>query len=89
VLVLPVTACKKARRDVMALPDGPIELELDDGAKNAVAAIMQFLGEGVQPEEAIERALGTELYLLRQVRAGGHVFVEKNGERLAIDLLNK
>lgn len=71
----------------LPLPPGPIELELDSGAKSAVAAIIQFLGEDVQPQEAIERALGTELFLLRQVREGGQVFVEKKGERLAVDLL--
>ena len=70
----------------MPLPEGPIELELDSVAKSAVAAIMNFLGGDVQLEEVIERALGTELFLLRQVNEGGQIFVEKKGERLAVDL---
>ena len=71
----------------MALPEGPIELELDSVAKGAVASIIQAFDGKIEPEEAIERALGTEVFLLRQVKEGGKVFVEKRGERLAVDLL--
>ena len=71
----------------MPLPEGPIEVELDSSAKGAVQAIIQSFDGKISPEEAIERALGTEIFLLRQVREGGQVFVEKKGERLAVDLL--
>jgi hypothetical protein len=71
----------------LPLPDGPIELELDSTAKGAVSSIIHYFNGKIEPEEAIERALGTEVFLLRQIKEGGQVFIEKKGERLAIDLM--
>jgi hypothetical protein len=70
----------------MPLPEGPIELELDSVAKGAIASIIEAFDGKIEPSEAIERALGTEVFLLRQIREGGRVIVEKKGERLAVDL---
>lgn len=63
-------------------------LVLEDGAKTAVTNIARLLGAKVSKEEAVQRALGTELYLLEQVKSeGAKVFLQfKNGERAEVDL---
>jgi hypothetical protein len=65
-----------------------VELVLEDEAKDALSRIATLLGEKATEEEAVQRALGVELYLLQQVREGGRVFVHsKNGDQLEVDLL--
>lgn len=66
-----------------------VELVLEDEAKKAVADIANLLGETATQEEAVQRALGTELYLLQQVKSqGAKVFLHfRGGERTEVDLL--
>jgi len=63
---------------------------LDGEAKNAVSQIVEILRglrkEDVSPEEALQRALGTELYLLRKVNQGATVTVESKEGRVELDL---
>jgi len=72
----------------MSDSSGPFQLTLDDGAKDAVSTIASLLGDK-QPEEAVERALGTELYLLQKIKSEkAKVFLEyQDGTRSEIDLL--
>ena len=65
------------------------QLLLEDGAKQAVSTIASLLGDK-QPEEAVERALGTELYLLQKVRMEkAKIFVEyTDGTRAEVYLLS-
>lgn len=72
----------------MAEASGTVELVLEDQAMDAVSQIARLLGAG--EEEAVQRALGTELYLLDQVlRQRAKVFIESKEGRRELDLLNK
>jgi hypothetical protein len=66
------------------------EIHLDGDAKNAVSQIVDILRrlrhENVTPEEALQRALGTELYLLTKVNQGATVAVETKEGRVELDL---
>jgi len=66
------------------------EIELDGAAKRAVSQIVQILGrlrkQDVTPEEALQRALGTELYLLTRIVEGATVAVEGKQGREELDL---
>jgi hypothetical protein len=66
------------------------EVELGGEAKNAVSRIVQILGRlgrrDVTPEEALQRALGTELYLLQQASERGTVAVEGKEGRVELNL---
>jgi hypothetical protein len=80
---------RRSEEPKMPESPNPVELVLEDAAKDAVAQIASLLGEKATEEEAVERALGTELYLLEQVvKEGGRVFVHaKNGDQLEVKLV--
>jgi hypothetical protein len=66
------------------------EIHLDGDAGSAVSQIIDILRqlrrENVTPEEALQRALGTELYLLQKVNQGAKVTVESKEGHVELDL---
>jgi hypothetical protein len=65
----------------------PVELVLHDSAKEAVAKIASLLGNRAE-EEAVYRALGTELYLLQRVSKGDKVYLQSpQGVKVEVDLI--
>ena len=65
-----------------------VELVLEDSAKKAVETIAALLGNEATEEEAVQRALGTELYLLQKVSEGAKLYLQSNkGQREEVDLL--
>jgi hypothetical protein len=54
---------------------GSVELVLADSAKEAVERITCLLGYRAE-EEAVCRALGTELYLLQRVSEGDKLYLQ-------------
>jgi hypothetical protein len=78
----------------MAESSGPVELVLEDEAQRAIQQIASLLagkgGKAPSEEEAVQRALGTELYLLDQVRnSEAKIFVETKRGRFELDLLSR
>lgn len=74
----------------MAKSSEAVELVLEDEAKQAISQIAWLLGKETTEEEAVQRALGTELFLLEQVKnRNGRIFVETKDGRLELDLFNK
>ena len=74
----------------MAESSEAVELVLEDEAKQAISQIAWLLGKETTEEEAVQRALGTELFLLEQVKnRNGRIFVETKDGRLELDLFNK
>ncbi|HME73532.1 MAG TPA: hypothetical protein VKM54_27260 [Myxococcota bacterium] len=65
----------------------PFQLVLEGGAKKAVSEIAELLRK--DKDEAVERALGTELYLLEKVtNEKARVFLEySDGTRSEVNLL--
>ena len=65
----------------------PVSLILEDNAKLAIRTIASLLGN-TDADEAVGRALGTELYLLQQVKGeGAKVVLEyEDGGRAEVDL---
>lgn len=65
----------------------PVSLILEDNAKLAITNIASLLGN-TDADEAVGRALGTELYLLQQVKGeGAKVVLEyEDGGRAEVDL---
>jgi hypothetical protein len=66
------------------------EILLDGDAGKTVSQIMNILRklrrvDNVTPEEALQRALGTQLYLLRKVDDGATVAVEDKEGRIELD----
>jgi hypothetical protein len=55
--------------------DAWIGLTIADDALTALTEIMGLLGPNITAREALMRALGTELYLLKRVRAGDEIIV--------------
>ncbi len=71
----------------MSNSSGPVELVLEESAKEAVARIASLLGTRAE-EEAVYRALETELYLLQRVREGDKLYLQSpEGVRVEVDLL--
>jgi len=67
------------------------EIHLDGDAKSALSQIVDYLrqlsGKDVTPEEALQRALGTELYLLEKIKQQGAIIVVQSREgRVELDL---
>jgi len=68
------------------------EIHLEGHAKDAITQIADVLrgfrgGKEVTYEEALQRALGTELYLLQKVKEGAKIAVEpRGGGRIELDL---
>jgi hypothetical protein len=68
------------------------EVQLDGAAKNALSEIVTYLrrltGKDVTPEEALQRALGTELYLLEKIgQQGAKVVVQSREGHVELDLI--
>lgn len=57
------------------MADAWIGLTIADDALTALTEIMGLLGPNITAREALMRALGTELYLLKRVRAGDEIIV--------------
>jgi hypothetical protein len=67
------------------------EVQLDGGAKSALSQIVDYLrqltGKDVTPEEALQRALGTELYLLQKItQHGAKIVVQSREGGVELDL---
>ena len=68
------------------------QVQLEGDAKQAVSQIAALLQDlrgsksAITPEEVLQRALGTELYLLSKVREKATIAVESSGGRIELDL---
>ena len=81
---LPGMVGNKAMSDTMREGEGVVTVRLSLRAANAVRQIQDLLG-GVSASEAVGKALGTELYLLRFAGDDGAVIIEqKKGFRQAM-----
>lgn len=68
------------------------QVQLEGDAKQAVSQIATLLQDlrgsknAITPEEVLQRALGTELYLLSKVREKATIAVESREGRIELDL---
>jgi hypothetical protein len=88
--MMPPGACNDKESDMSSSTAAAesVELVLQDDAMKAVAEIASLLGGEAGEAEALQRALGTELYLLQQIRQNGaKVFLHfRGGVKAEVDL---
>lgn len=67
-----------------------LDVILEDDAMRAVTEIAKFYGEQTTEEEAVQRSIGTQLYLLKKiVNERAKVIIQsENGERIELDLIS-
>lgn len=69
------------------MADARVGFSLDQDAFVALTEIMALLGPGTTAREAMQRALGTELYLLKRIDAGDTIAVVR-GDGNGMDTIN-